>query len=208
MAYGDGQSRVYVCEAADGKPLLDLRLGSGRNWPAITELAFSPDGRTLAASGWWCKTLWLIDLAMRKVRSTIPNPEGGPLLMQGPTLAFTPDGRTLIVGGKDGGLHFWDPMTGIEQAALAKTMEPVLSLTLTADGRTATAHHGGALHLWDVANRQHLRKLARPWSTRPGPPWPQMGRRSPCQRVPPSWSCGTPMAAVGMRYPPERLSPD
>src|SRR5207245_9923578 len=32
---------------------------------------------------------------------------------------------------------------------------------LTADGQTAlTAHYGGALHLWDVMNRKHLRKLA------------------------------------------------
>src|SRR5262249_3181998 len=80
---------------------------------------------------------------------------------QGPGFTFTPDGRTLIVGGKDGALHLWDPVSGTEQAALRETTEPVLSLAIRTNGGTAvTAHRDGALHLWDLASRKPLRKLA------------------------------------------------
>src|SRR5262249_54455435 len=153
---------IHVCEAADGKPLLDLQIDKV-NFNPVTELAFSPDGRTLAVGGYWYESLWLIDLAMRKVRHTIPNTAPGQNLWgrewQGPGFTFTPDGRTLIVGGKEGALHLWDPVSGTEQAALRETTEPVLSLALTTNGQTAlTAHRDGALHLWDLASRKHLRK--------------------------------------------------
>ena len=143
--------------------MLDLQIDKIRFNP-VTELAFSGDGRTLAAGGYWYEALWLIDLATRKVRHTIPNAAPGQHLWgreyQGPGFAFTPDGRTLVVGGKDEALHLWDPVTGTEQAALPGEQEPILSLTLTADGSTAlTAHRDGALHVWDVASRKHLRKL-------------------------------------------------
>jgi RNA polymerase sigma factor (sigma-70 family) len=164
LAYGSGIGFVYVCEAADGKPVLELEPDKVHHLN-ITELAFSPDGRTLAASGYYYDAVWLIDLATRKVRHTLPKPAGGkelpPCPQQGPCFAFTPDGRTLVVGGRDGALHLWDTATGTENVALPGAEEVIHSLTLTADGRTAlTAHHGGALHLWDTRSRKHLRKLA------------------------------------------------
>jgi RNA polymerase sigma factor (sigma-70 family) len=164
LAYGTENGLVHVCTAADGKPLLEFRPDDTRFHP-VTELAFSPDGRTLAAGGYWSETVRLFDLATRKVRHSIPNTADGQdrwgRVWQGPGFAFTPDGRTLVLGGKDGALHLWDTATGQEHASLAGEKELVTSLTLTSDGRTAlTAHGGGALHLWDVTNRKHLRKLA------------------------------------------------
>jgi len=162
IAYGTESGVVHVCEAGTGKPLFEMET---EQFKPITELAFSPDGRTLAASGFWCKEVHLIDVATQKIRHTLSNTVEGQgnwaRLRQGPGLAFTPDGQMLLVGGKDGALHFWDPATATEVAALAQTDELVLSLTLTTDGRTAlTSHYRGALHLWDVTKRKHLRKLA------------------------------------------------
>jgi len=163
MAYGTESGIVHVCDAATGKPRFKIHPDVRPSSP-FTELAFSPDGRTLAASGFWFKEVYLIDVDTQKVRHMLPNTTDGQenwsRCWQGPTLAFTPDGKTLIVGGKDGALHLWDPMKATEQAALAQTKDRVLSLTLTADGRTAlTAHDGGVLHLWDLTQRKHLRKL-------------------------------------------------
>ena len=164
LAFGNEEGHVCVFEAADGKPLLDIRPDKSRFQP-VTELAFSPDGQTLAAGGYWSEIVWLLDSATGKVRHTVPNTAEGQnhwaRERQGAGFRFTPDGRTLVVGGKDGALHLWDTATGTEQAALPGEKEMVRSLTLTADGQKAlTAHSGGALHLWDVTNRKHVRKLA------------------------------------------------
>jgi RNA polymerase sigma factor (sigma-70 family) len=163
LAYGSENGQVHVCEAADGKPLLDVRPDNTIH--PITELAFSPDGRILAASGYWSQVIWLIDVASQKIQHTIPNAAVDQgrwaRAWQGQAFSFSPDSRTLIVGGKDGALHLWDIVTNTEQAVLSEEKKLITSLTLTADGRTAlTAHYGGGVHLWDVTNRKHLRKLA------------------------------------------------
>lgn len=163
LAFGGERGAVQVCEAADGNLLLELHPNPALN-SGITELAFSHDGRTVAAGGFWCKELWLIDLAAGRIVRALPNAAEGQEQWsrkhQGPGFAFTSDDRVLVVGGKDGALRLWDVATGAELATLAGPRTAVLSLTLSADGRTAlTAHYEGEVHLWDVANRKHLRKL-------------------------------------------------
>src|SRR5205085_900514 len=154
--------RVLVCEAATGKPLLEIPPNPAHRTPA-TEVAFSADGKLLAVGGYWAKEVRLFDLEKRVLLRSFPNTankhERWARSWQGTGFAFTPDGRTLVVGGKDGGLHLWDVASGAERLSLAGSMEPALNLALTADGRTAmTSHYGGEIHLWSVAEGQRLRK--------------------------------------------------
>ena len=93
--------------------------GSGNAWPgpagvtegAVRSVAFSPDGKTLAAgysrrrraAGWCCGT-WRSGNAWPRA----PGRDRGPVR----SVAFSPDGKTLAagyaVGGGGGGVVLWD----------------------------------------------------------------------------------------------------
>jgi len=78
----------------------------------VHAIAFSPDGKLLAATGAKGETrIWTSSDGKRVAQ--IPSP-GGALF----TLAFTRDGTHLATAGADGQLRFYDPKTG----ALVKTL--------------------------------------------------------------------------------------
>jgi WD40 repeat protein len=76
--------------------------GGGRG--AVSSVAFSPDGKTLASGG-VNGTVRLWDLATRK-------PLGTPLTVGGAgpvtSLAFSPDGKTLVGVGAGGTVQLWE----------------------------------------------------------------------------------------------------
>ncbi|MBF9069229.1 WD40 repeat domain-containing serine/threonine protein kinase [Streptacidiphilus fuscans] len=67
---------------------------------AVTSVAFSPDGRTLAAATPFSGSIRLWDVASRKPLAPLTCPSG----MVG-QLAFSPDGRLLASGGKSASLR-------------------------------------------------------------------------------------------------------
>src|SRR5262249_22249535 len=71
-------------------------------------LAFSPDGRTLAAASNLSDQIILRDMAARRERTRLRGHSAGVL-----SLAFSPDGRSLASGGKsDQAIIVWDLATG------------------------------------------------------------------------------------------------
>ncbi len=74
----------------------------------VWAMAFSPDGKTLAAtSGWESGQIHLYEIATGKETRTIDGPP-----FRSPALAFTPEGSRLVTGVADGSVLVWDLKAG------------------------------------------------------------------------------------------------
>ena len=140
---------------AEGRPIGDSL--AHRNW--IVRLAFSKDGKTLAATGYGGR-VWLYDAETGK-------PARAPLRIDrvGMSLAFSPDRRLLAVGtgpsspvGLSVQLQLWDYAAG----RLERTVdlpEWATGLTFSPDGRSLLVRFDHTLYqtsytqyrIWDVA---------------------------------------------------------
>ena len=125
--------------------------------PAVVfSVAFSPDGRTLAAGGeHGSLRLW--------------DPTSGQLLRTLQTqsddvssVAFSPDGRTLASGKEDNTIDLWDTASGKLLLTLQGHKDQVESVAFSPDGRTlASGSRDKTIMLWDVASGKLLRTLFR-----------------------------------------------
>ena len=146
--------------SGDGSAPLPLgalvRLGTARppNGPAVTCVAFAPDGKTLAA-GSQDKTVRLWDVGTGKeVRRLVGHGDWVS------TVAFSPDGKLLVSGGRDWTVRLWDPATGQELRQLDGPRAGVLSVAFAPDGRTlAAGSQDKTIYLWDVATGRSLHQL-------------------------------------------------
>jgi WD40 repeat protein len=135
--------------AQDGKPFANLTLEGKFRW--ITYMAFSPDGKTFAASHCWSHgpsfvTLW--DAANGKHLRKINGPEG--VLSYNP-LVFSPDGKWLAVGGI-GEILLLDPATGKQAHQMKVPDTEVLHLAFDPGTKLlASCGRGKDVLLWEVA---------------------------------------------------------
>jgi WD40 repeat protein len=101
LAVGN-ESRVALVHAADGTFFRKLAFGG-----LPYSLAFSPDGRRLAACGFGSRDVRLWDAADPDRSWTLAGHDEDVQ-----AVAFSPDGRTLASGGRDGQVILWDAADG------------------------------------------------------------------------------------------------
>jgi WD40 repeat protein len=144
---------------------------TGRHWQSGCAVAFSPDGRTVAAGSYsgtsfnedlhhcigdLCQTVTLFDAVTGSGdvlnRVHYPGALGGlPGILLGQHLAFSPDGATLAVGHRDGTVKLWSPATRQLMGSLDAQSPQVTAVAFSGDGRTLAASYRCWFTLWDTA---------------------------------------------------------
>jgi WD40 repeat protein len=158
LASGGNDFRVCLWDAGTGRLIREFRRSAeqGGAYAAerlIHQVAFSPDGSTLAAS-LGDNSVWLWQVATGKELRKIQGHQG-PI----PALAFAPDGKMLATGGADQNIHLWDVTSGKSVGDLAAE-EPVAALLFLEDGRTlVSAGSYGSLRVWQAATGRELRLI-------------------------------------------------
>jgi WD40 repeat protein len=120
--------RVTFWEVSTGKVLPQC---AGDRY-AVGPVAYSPDGKTLAAGGAQDSTLHLWDLATGRERHRAGHHS------EVTSVAFTADGRGVVTAGCDETVRVWEPATGRELRQLA----PGHWLWVSRDGQTQIAVTG------------------------------------------------------------------
>jgi WD40 repeat protein len=165
-----GPNHVLLWEVNTGQLLRSLELPADPPYlssDARTRLAFSPDGRTLAAGGQRAEaSIYGWELASGRLRFTLKHGEDVACL------AYSPDGKFLAAannynayrnygpGAESLGVktplphvHLWDLVVGRETQVLQGHQGPISTLAFSPDGKLlATGSYDTTVLLWDATH--------------------------------------------------------
>ena len=146
--------KIWLWNAATGKIIRKLDVNI-----AASCLAFSADGKKLAAAGNHVIRIWDVDSGKEISPASTRHGHGGPLT----SLSLSPDGKTVATSSDDGTLRCWETGSGKQRLQVAGHGGKALyACVFSADGKSVwSAGWDNALRLWDLASQKELRSLSR-----------------------------------------------
>lgn len=159
------EARDSLLTVLQTSPHLETYLRGHRDW--VWDVAFSPDGRTLASGSADGKIIFW-DVATRRPL-ILPLTHPGSWVR---TVAFSPDGNVLASGSADGAIILWDVSALVNRSGSTRlnntkvTPQPlgrpltghtgfITAVAFSPDGRTlASSSADGTVCLWDVREPQ------------------------------------------------------
>ena len=151
LASGLSGHLIRLTDVGTGRELATLPHSKGTD-----KLTFSPDGKTVAFSGFGEIRLWNTETGVEQelpltdakidVFSSIPRVGA---------LAFSPNGARLVSGTHQGKIQMWDVLTGgalaaFEELTAQENLGHIAALAFSPDGTLLAVGTHSQVHLWDV----------------------------------------------------------
>ncbi|HLJ14734.1 MAG TPA: c-type cytochrome domain-containing protein [Bryobacteraceae bacterium] len=126
---------------------------------AVRGLAFSKDGKFLAAAGGLPDRSGEVKIWNVDQRSLVLTIKGHTDCIYG--VAFSPDGKTIATGSYDKLIKLWDVASGKEIRTLKDHIDAVYAVAFTPDGkRLVSGSADRSVKVWDVATGKRLYTLS------------------------------------------------
>jgi len=144
----DGRT-LALCDSKSNMRLLDVSSGQFEkihtgHFEDIIDIAFSPDGKTLAASAYNKVLLW--DVSTGRLRKIIQGH-----FVEVNSITFSPDGKILASGSSDGTIKFWRITDG-ELVATSYVFRSGDYLTYCPQGYYFSSKNGDNFLSWQIKN--------------------------------------------------------
>jgi WD40 repeat protein len=155
VSIGEGATAISLGDARTGKMATRLEVSARRDG-IENGLAFSPDGKTLAAVH-ARKEIQIREVVGGKLLASFPLPhsvrpeDSANRQAWDYRLTYSTDNKLLLLGTSHGIIHRWDLVAGKELPPLGKHYAEVTGMHTLADGRTlVSTSHDGVIRRWDL----------------------------------------------------------
>jgi WD40 repeat protein len=145
----NAKSELKLWEARTGTLLRSLE----GHFAYVYSVAFRPDGKTLASSG-YDGTIRLWETATGRLERTLKEHEESV-----GSVAFSPDGTLLASASDDRTVKLWDPQAESSRMTLSGHGRGVCCVAFSPDGETLASSDGSEIRLWDPRTGQERSTL-------------------------------------------------